>query len=148
MSALTEIAQRHGLSVVYLFGSRAQEGAAYLEDGRAASDSGSDLDIAVGFEKPPEDAVHAFGVIYKDLSAIFEPFAIDLVFVHEANPLFRYEIIKGVRVYETDPDAADALEERVIKIAADLAVKKRIMDREILEAIRDGYREIGYDANR
>jgi len=60
--------------------------------------------------------------------------------------LFQYEIIKGKRIFETDASLADDLEEMIMKRAEDLAFKKRVMDREILEAIEDGYIEFEYRA--
>jgi len=60
------------------------------------------------------------------------------------NPLFQKEVIKGIRIYEEDERIAEGFEEMVMKKAADLAFKKRMMDRDIMEAIEDGYFEFEY----
>ena len=41
-------------------------------------------------------------MIYKELSEIFAPFFIDLIFMFEVDTLFQYEIIKGIRIFEND----------------------------------------------
>ncbi len=78
------------------------------------------------------------------ISKIFEPFNIDLVIIHDMDSLFQYEVIKGVRIYEEDERIADEFEERVMKRAGDLIFQKRILEREIMEAIEDGYFEFEY----
>src|SRR3989304_6930982 len=99
---MEEIAGRYGIIMVYLFGSQADKGKKYLSGEDVKPDTFSDLDIAITFEKPPEEVIRTYGELYKEISGIFGPFNIDLVFIHEVNPLFRYEIIKGVRIYEKD----------------------------------------------
>jgi hypothetical protein len=64
--------------------------------------------------------------------------------MHEVDTLFQYEIIKGVRIYEKDEFFADEFEEMIMKKAEDLVFKRRILIKEILEAIKDGYFEFGY----
>ena len=106
----------------------------------------SDLDIAVSFEMPPE-TIDVYGCLYTEFSELFAPFAIDLVFIHEVDILFHYEIIKAVRIYEKSETIADEFEENVLKRAADLSFKKKEFDREVMEAIEDGYFQIEYSPN-
>jgi hypothetical protein len=44
-------------------------------------------------------------------------------------------------------NSADEFEERIMKKAEDLLFKKRIFDKEIMEAMQDGYVEFKYNAN-
>jgi len=141
---LRRIAEKYGISLIYLFGSQAEKAARYLEDAEIKTDGFSDLDVAVAFETPPPFPVRIYGRLYKDLSGTFDPFSFDLIFMHEMDTLFQYEIIRGVRIYEKDEFHADEFEEMVMKKAGDLAFKKRILIKEILEAIKDGYFEFGY----
>lgn len=143
---LKEIAERHGISVVYLFGSQAEKGKRYLEGEGVMPDVSSDLDVAVAFERLPEPdrAIESYGLIYKELSMLFEPFEIDLIFLHEHNALFKYEIIKGIRVYERDEEFADNLEMEIMRQAEDLSFKRKKFYEEIMEAIEDGYFEFEY----
>jgi len=143
-SALKNLAQKFGIDLIYLFGSQAEKGKSYIEGERVTLEEFSDLDIAISFKKPPEHLIHVYGELFMEISEIFDPFHIDLVFIHEMNPLFQYEIIKGIRIYEEDESVAEDFEEMVMKKAADLAFKKRMMDRDIMEAIEDGYFEFEY----
>lgn len=141
------IAERYGCNMIYLFGSQADRGSRYLQDESVAPEPSSDLDIAVCFEIPPLDIFKVYGTLYKRFSEIFEPFKADIVFMHEVDTLFQYEVIKGIRIYEKDADAADQFEGRIIKRAEDLLYKKRIFDKEIMEAVEDGYFEFEYRPN-
>jgi predicted nucleotidyltransferase len=143
---LRDIAEKYGIAFIYLFGSQSENGARYLQGDGIAVEELSDLDAAVCFINIPSDPMKIYGALYKELSEVFEPFNMDLVFMHEVDALFQYEIIKGVRIFAIDSSLADELEEMIMKKAEDLAFKKRIMSREILEAIEDGYIEFEYRA--
>ena len=138
------LAEAYDLSLIYLFGSQAATGNQYLEGIKVVPDEASDLDIAVAFQNPPTLPMETYGHLYRDLGKIFDPFDIDLIFAHEVNILLQCEIIKGVRIYKADESLADQFEERIMKLAGDLIVKKRMMDREIVEAIEDGYFQFEY----
>jgi predicted nucleotidyltransferase len=141
------IAEKFGIRLIYLFGSQADAGRTYLEGGKIESGPFSDLDVAVSFEKPPAATMKVYGNLYREISELFDPFSVDLLFMHEVNSLFRYEIIRGVRIYERDGLIADEFEERVMKIAEDLIFKKRIFDQEVMEAMEHGYFEFKYIPN-
>jgi predicted nucleotidyltransferase len=138
------VARKYELSMIYLFGSQAKRGLHYLEGTDVLPSESSDLDIAVAFQNPPVFPMETYGHLYREADKIFHPFDIDLMFMHEVDILLQYEIIKGVRIYEADEFLADLCEERIMKLAGDLIVKKRIMDREIMEAIEDGYFQFEY----
>ena len=144
---INNIAERYGLNMIYLFGSQADNGGRYLRGESVAIEQCSDLDIAVCFEIPPLDIYKIYGSLYKVFSEIFEPFKVDILIMYEVDTLFQYEVIKGIRIYEKDTDAADQFEEGVIKKAEDLLYKKRIFDKEIMEAVEDGYFEFEYSPN-
>ncbi len=144
---IQEIAERYRINLIYLFGSQSDKGRRYLEGEVVELDSFADLDIAIVFEKPPVDAMKSYGNLFKEFSKIFDPFNIDLVFMHELNALFQYEIIKGIRIYEKDEFYADEFEEGIMKRAEDLYFKKRIFDEEVMEAIENGYFEFEYTPN-
>ena len=142
---IRNIAKKYGIALIYLFGSQAENGARYLAGDNISVEDLSDLDVAVAFENIPSEAIKIYGALYKEFSEIFAPFYIDLVFMHEVEILFQYEIIKGERIFEKDEFSTDEFEERIMKMAEDLAFKRRIMNREILEAIEDGYFEFEYN---
>jgi predicted nucleotidyltransferase len=146
-SDILSVAKRYGIVLIYLFGSQADNGKRYLEGKDVMPDAFSDLDVAIAFENPPAEAIEIYGILFKEISEIFDPFHIDLVFMHEVNTLFQYEIIKSVRIYAKDELYADELEESIMKRAEDLLFKKRILDNEIMEAIENGYFEFEYSPN-
>ncbi len=80
---IKKIAKKFGLLLVVLFGSKAK------------GDFGeeSDLDIAVLSGSPP--SYRLFKNIFSALSKIFKKENIDLRFLNEADPLFRFEVIKN-----------------------------------------------------
>lgn len=134
-----EIAQKFGINLIYLFGSQAEIGERYIKGDLITPETFSDLDVAVSFKNPPQNSIRVYGDLYAEISEIFDPFHIDLVFIHEMNPIFQYEVIKGIRIYEEDERMTEDFEEIVMKEAADLAFKKRIMDRDTMGAIEDDY---------
>lgn len=138
------VAEKYGLSMIYLFGSQAIQGNRYLEGIDTIPDKTSDLDIAVAFRNLPTSLMETYGHLYRDMEEIFNPFDIDLVFLHEVDILMQYEIIKGVKIYEADEFLTDQFEEKIMKQAGDLIYKKRIMDREIMEAVENGYFQFEY----
>jgi len=52
---IKDIAQRYGIILIYLFGSEAFNGKIYFEGGMAMPHPFSDLDVAVAFEKDPQE---------------------------------------------------------------------------------------------
>lgn len=146
MEKVKEIAVRYGCILVYLFGSQAEKGRRYLGGEDVVPERLSDLDIAVSFETPPE-TIDIYGSLYREFSDLFEPFEVDLVFIHEVDTIFRYEIIKGVRVYEESIETADQFEEDVLRKAGDLCFKKKAFDMEVMEAIGNGYFQFEYSPN-
>jgi len=146
-SSVQDLARKFDCVLIYLFGSQAERGKRYLEGEEISPDAYSDLDVAVALRNLPTGTIKIYGEIYKEISEIFGPFNIDLIFIQEMSPLFQYEVIKGVRIYEVDERIAEEFEEGVMKRAEDLIFKKRILDREIMEAIENGYFEFEYRAN-
>ena len=78
------IFKKHKVKLAYLFGSRAK--------GNAAPES--DFDIAVLFEKPPRDtlALRETMDISSDLARIYSPMKFDIVSLHCAPLLLKYEV--------------------------------------------------------
>jgi len=139
---LEELLKRHKVKIAYLFGSQKENGIAFLDGRLKEVERGSDLDIGVVFEELPQRRFEVYGDLYADLSILFEPFNVDLVFLQETDALFQYEVIKGNLIYSDDEIFLDDYEERVMKRASDLSYKRIDFEKDFLEAIRDGYFEI------
>ena len=111
-------------------------------------DQESDIDIGTVFMDFPIKAKRkVYGLIYEDLSSLFYPHKLDLVFLQETNPLIQFEAIKGINLYTNDDFFKDSYEEMVMRLASDLQYFDNLYAQELLEAIEDGYFEFEYDAN-
>lgn len=142
ISGLNKIFQKYGVILAYLFGSQKDSGMKYLLGQSAEIEQGSDLDIALLFQSAPSHIYRFYGNVFYDLSSLFEPFNLDIVFLHEVNSLLKFEIINGHRIFCQDEDFADEYEENIIKFASDLFFKRKMFEKDFYEAIENGYFEI------
>ncbi|MCK4432253.1 MAG: hypothetical protein KAW19_13245 [Candidatus Aminicenantes bacterium] len=139
---LNNVFKKYNIVLAYLFGSQKDSGMKYLLDQSVEIEETSDLDIGILLETPPLHLYKFYGNLYYDLSAIFEPFNIDIIFLHEVNYLLKYEIIKGNRIYALDEEFADEYEEKITKFASDLSFKRKMFEKDFYEALENGYFEI------
>lgn len=130
------------MKVAYLFGSQKDAGVTFLNGNVPPTDEGVDLDIGVVFERLPQDTFGVYGELYAELSILFDPFNVDLVFLQETDILFQYEAIRGELVSCDDELFLDEYEEMLMKMASDLSFKKIESERDFIEAVKDGYFEI------
>lgn len=142
ISRLNRLCEKHRVLLVYLFGSQKDAGLKYLHEQEVHIEETSDLDIGILLESPPANMYKLHGDLYFNLSTIFEQFNIDIVFFHEISFLLKYEIIKGHRIYALDEEFADEYEENVMKFASDLSFKRKMFEKDFLEALENGYFEI------
>jgi len=64
MSRIDEICRKHGIVLCYLFGSMQEQGKALLDGADVRpSDPESDIDFAVLFSEPPDDAAKAYALL-------------------------------------------------------------------------------------
>ncbi len=136
---IEEIGQRYKVLAIYLFGSMANEGMALLENKTSGNiDPLADLDVGIVFVQAitdPKERIKIYGRLYIDLSDLFSPFPLDLVFLQETGVMLQFEAINNQLIYSYDNDQRIEYEERVIKYYQDW---KPVYDRyakEVLEAI-------------
>ncbi|NWF98882.1 MAG: nucleotidyltransferase domain-containing protein [Nitrospirae bacterium] len=141
---LNEILQRFNIKIAYLFGSQKQKGIEFLKGNSVNPEKGSDLDIGIVFDRVPDNAFLLYGEIYVELSDLFIPFNIDIVFLQETDSLLQYEAVKGEVIYCEDQEFLDRYEEMVMKKAGDLSYKMKEYEKDFIEAVKDGYFEIGH----
>ena len=139
---LALLCRKFGISLVYLFGSQKDLGNDHLEGRPIRPLQGTDLDIGLVFRTMPEARMKAYGDIYAGLAEIFEPFSIDPVFLQETSHLFQFEAIRGHLVYAESDEAVDPYEDGVLRLASDCAFYAESFDREVMEALRDGYFQV------
>ncbi|MGH7461136.1 MAG: type VII toxin-antitoxin system MntA family adenylyltransferase antitoxin [Longimicrobiales bacterium] len=127
-AALDECCARLGLRMVVLFGSRAT--------GSPPPQSDSDLDLAIAFVNGQR---REFWDCHDALAELFPGQSLDLVFLSDADPLFRWEILsEGVLLWG---DVDDFLEMRAFAYrdfhdSADLRALERTLSMKKLAHIR------------
>jgi predicted nucleotidyltransferase len=126
---LARTAARYGLLAVYLFGSRAEEGAVLLGGGEVDG-AGSDLDVGIAFRRSREPAFAELAELQVAFEDVFEPLRVDLVRLDRVDALFQFRAIDGHRVLATDSTAADEWELVVMRRAAELLPIQRWLERE------------------
>ncbi|HBT17609.1 MAG TPA: nucleotidyltransferase domain-containing protein [Firmicutes bacterium] len=88
---LKTVATKYGVTMLLLFGSRAQDN--YCPD--------SDLDLGILFADLPSD----LAPIISDLVSIFNNHTIDLVVLNHADPVLKFEIISNYKIlYCSSPE--------------------------------------------
>src|SRR5262245_53548218 len=121
-AALEQLCRAMGVSILYVFGSRAHEIANWLDQSQQQlSPSASDVDIGVraaaGVFWQVKDKVR-LAIALEDL---FDCPRIDLVVLNEADPFVAAEIIRGERLFASDAHEADEYDLYVLRRAGDLA---------------------------
>ena len=148
MIEIIEICTRYGVALCYLFGSQKEQGIACLRgDEVEVEDPESDIDFAVSFISPPENAVDTYAKLSLDLGALVFPFQADLVFLHEVDHLIQFEAIQGINIFAVGDSVKDTYESKVMAFAADETVIFQKNEKDFLEAIRDGYFKFEYQAH-
>jgi predicted nucleotidyltransferase len=115
---LERLCREHDLVAVYLFGSRADDGVAYL-DGVEPGRGRSDLDVGVVF-RDPNFQPRRLTVLQVAFEEVFAPFRVDLVPLQRVDALFQFEAVDGHRIAAPDPEEADRYELIVMRRAAEL----------------------------
>jgi predicted nucleotidyltransferase len=123
---LHDICAEYGLLSIYLFGSRAEDGARRIR-GELVDGAGSDLDVGV-FGRGGAVAVARLGALQAALEDLFAPLRVDLVPLDHVDPLFQFAAIQGERVATCDSTAADERELEVMRRAADLLPFQRQLE--------------------
>ncbi len=122
---LKEICERFELAVLYAFGSRAKEAAAWSE-GRIDRLPPSESDIDIGVKtrdiRLPADRKAALAAALEDL---FLCGRVDLVFLDEADPFLALDIIRGERLCAMNESEADEFDLFVMRRAGDLLPLER-----------------------
>jgi len=113
----------NSIALAYLFGSQAEAGLRALKNHDVKpSDSLADLDVAVLFEQglpAPNQVTKLYARLHNQLSDLFSPFSLDLVFLQEHHSVFQAQAIMGICIYAKDEVWKSDFEEDVLRRAAD-----------------------------
>lgn len=148
MKKIIEICTRYDVALCYLFGSQKEQGLALLHgDEIEVEDPESDIDFAVSFISPLEDAVDTYAKLSLELGELVFPFQVDLVFLHEVDHLIQFEAMKGINIFAVGELVKDTYESTVMAFAADETEIFKQNEKDFLEAVRDGYFKFEYQAH-
>ena len=125
---LADACRLHGVSALYLFGSRADDGRRIL-GGEPVDGRGSDLDVGVFFG-PDVDGVSQLPGLQVALEDVFAPLRVDLVPLASVDSLFQFRAIDGHRVFAADAERMDRQELVIMRRAAELLPIQRAIERE------------------
>lgn len=120
--SLRQIAERHRLSDIYVFGSRAAEIAALARGERLLpARPEADVDIGVQPRRGTRLSAHETVRIALELEEVLKVRRVDLVVLSEATPFLAVEIIRGELIFTEDlvKQAEDEL--YILRRAGDLA---------------------------
>lgn len=149
MNEIQKICKRYNVALCDIFGSQKQQGKALLEGKHLEpTDPESDIDFAVLFTNPPQNTLDVYASLSLDLQDLVSPFKSDLLFLHEVDHLIQLEAIKGINIYAIDERYKDIYEEKVLMFASDELVIFKLNEKDLLEAIENGYFEFEYEADR
>jgi predicted nucleotidyltransferase len=136
---LEAVCRRHGVGLVYLFGSLEKRGLDILRGvSVVAEDRLADLDVGVVTVGPLPDVADRpafYAVLFGDLEDLFHPLRLDLSLLEENHSVFQAEAVKGTCVYELGEDFRERYEMRVLRRAADFLPVLRQFHREVIEEV-------------
>lgn len=137
---LLRICEEYPILAVYLFGSMVSEGVFLLNDNMPVNiDPLADIDVGIVFLQPVSDTkkrVTLYRKLYSDLSDLFSPIPLDLVFLQETGVIIQAEAINGELVFSRNDDQRTDYEEIVIKLYQDWKPFYDLYSQEVLAAIR------------
>lgn len=128
-AALNALCGQFGVQVLYVFGSRASEVAAWLRGEQGELEhGGSDVDIAVktpGTAEGRDLSIHDKVALTIALEDLLDVARVDLVTFVEASAFLAVNILRGERLYAVNSRLADEFDLYVLRRAGDLAPFER-----------------------
>lgn len=114
-----EILKKYNVALLYIFGSQKDKALEILESKRVPIDDPlTDIDLGVVFNFNLEkigEKYKLYSYLYNELSDIFEPYPLDLVFLEECHSIFQMEAIEGICVYKVSEEFKDNYEMAIFR---------------------------------
>ncbi len=124
--SLEGICRAVGVTILYVFGSRAREVQKWMAGlQRELTEGGSDIDIGVKVRRGLHFAVREKVLLALALEDFFDCSRVDLVVLDEADPFVAAEVIRGERLFALDTHIADEYDLYVLRRAGDLLPLER-----------------------
>ena len=146
---IEEICKNYNITLCYLFGSQQETGRDVLAGKPVEGfDTESDIDFGVLFASLPEDPLTTYAYLSLQIQELVSPFMADLLFLHEVDHLIQLEVIRGTCIYSLSEEIREKYEEKVMMMASDEMEIFKLNEKDLFEAIEDGYFEFEYKADR
>lgn len=133
-----QVLKKHNIALAYIFGSQKEKAFEILESKRVPIDDPlTDIDLGVVFNFNLEKirGKHKlYSALYNELSDIFEPYPLDLVFLEECHSIFQMEAIEGICVYKVSEEFKDNYEMAILRRYPDF---KYFYDKFLEEALEE-----------
>ena len=123
---LSELCERFGVALLYVFGSRAEEVQRWLHGALPElAPGGSDVDVGVRPRPGYLREVYAKVALANAIEDFLGCERVDLVVLPEADPFLAVAVMRGERLFAEDPHEADEYELYLLRRAGDLAPFER-----------------------
>ena len=122
---LARVCRDFEVTLLYVFGSRAEEVRRSLAEGTRLEPGGSDVDVAVRVAPGALASVRDKVRLSTALEDLLGCTRVDLVLLREADAFLAEEAIRGERLYASDSEEADEYDLYVLRRAGDLAPLER-----------------------
>lgn len=148
MKDIKDICRKYNIALCYIFGSQQDIGKSILEGKNVEiSDPEADIDFAVFFKEPPKNPLKTYALLSLELQELVSPFKADLLFLYEVDHLIQLEAIRGINIYSINEEFKEEYEEKVMMFASDELEIFKLNERDLFEAIKNGYFEFEYKAD-
>ncbi|MBN1536051.1 MAG: hypothetical protein JW908_04915 [Anaerolineales bacterium] len=118
--SLVALCQQYGIDILYVFGSRAKEVKAMLENNHPPlQTSTSDVDIGIKPSKAVKFSVRQKVKLAQALEDLLGVSRVDLILLPEAAPFLAANIICGERLYASNEYLADEYDLYILRRAGD-----------------------------
>ncbi|NWF92949.1 MAG: nucleotidyltransferase domain-containing protein [Syntrophaceae bacterium] len=131
---MQNLCKEFGIDILYVFGSRSKEVAAFLLNEESAISPGpSDADLGIKLIPGRGLGVREKVLLAIRLEDLLGVNRVDLVTFPEADPFLAADIVRGERLFARDEDQADEYELYILRRAGDLIPLEKERERLIFK---------------
>lgn len=123
---LNHFCETHGVAVLYVFGSRADDVYRWLcEESFVLAPGPSDVDVSVYLTDGMRWTIQQKVAFAQSLEELLGVTQVDLGVLNDAEPFFAADVVRGNRLYARSERQADEYDLYILRRAGDLAPFKR-----------------------
>ncbi|WP_297209641.1 MULTISPECIES: nucleotidyltransferase domain-containing protein [Thermodesulfovibrio] len=119
LNNLKKIFKKYNIALAYIFGSQKDNAIKLLQSKLIHIDDPlTDIDIGVVFDfniEQLKEKRHIYAKLYNEISEIFKPYNLDLIFLQECHFLLQMEAIEGECIYSISEEKRDNYEMEILR---------------------------------